>query len=284
MLRPFLVPLLALFALSFVLGSGCGDDSVAPEDESFSLGVVVREADGTPVSGLQVVVWNMSSSLEAALQDEVFRRRAVTVVRMQLPQRAVCDFAITDVEGAWVTSLLEADTLAAGLHALRVGADVAYRAGVETFRYELIARDVDTGEELFRDAKWMTAVHLDPGRLAASTTDARGRWSTASRTFVPGLLDVPTMPIVDVDGTERGSFALGDTVVVRVYAPTGGHLQQTAVVGDGANTLEFTWDVDALRAPAREGEDAPPVETSLDGVPGVPLVFRLEQNAPNPFN
>ena len=295
--RPPLLLALLLPALFLALSS-CDDDTTRPSDDGFSIAVEVRDPAGDPVEGLEVVVWNMSSSLEVALQDDFFgsslaRRRAATDVRFELPERSECDFTVSDLEGRIVHSVLSGDTLEAGAHSLRIGVDIDYRAGVEVYRYELIARDPATDEEFFRDERLMTAVHLDRTRLRTGTTDASGRWSTDDPTYVPGLYDLGTMPLVDETGEQRGSFSVADTLVVRVYDDAGAYLQRSFPVDDATNLLKLTWDVTVLRRDDPDGvegvdvvgDPAPwaPAEAAMDA-PVPPIEFRLRQNAPNPFN
>lgn len=273
-----------LAVLLLVVGFDCDDDATKPPEESFGLEVRVHDADGAPIEGAQVVVWNMSASLEDFLQDEVFRRRAATVVRFSMPRRAVCDFFVYDLDGQLLQSVVEEDTLEAGVHAVLLGPELEFDAGVEVMRYEMVARAPEDGEELFRDERWMTAVHLDRSRLVAQLTDATGRWSTSDPTFVPGFYELPTLQAVDESSQEIGTFTLGSTLIVRVYGETGGYLQKTISVRDAANVVDFTW------AEGRLTRDEPVTKERVDrGASRVDAVlpeieFRLQQNAPNPFN
>lgn len=280
------IGILALGILVASLGGGCDDDTATgPVEDEFELTVVVRDPDGDPVEGLNVVVWNMSSELHDVLQDDLFRRRAATRIRFALDRDAVCDLVVDDLNGERVETLLESDSLAVGAHSVVAGSNIEYEAGVEVYFYQLTARDLDTGEEFFEDSRFMTAVHLDPQRLTSKPTDPDGAWTTRDLTYVPGLREtLPRMPIVDETGLETGSFALSDTVVVRVVDDEGRYLQKVETVGRTATQVDFTWDPLLLlpRVDRPTADISPPVAPLGAELP--PAVTALLQNSPNPFN
>ena len=284
--------LLGVIAASVVLSSlvgfpGCDDGGTGPSNGTFALEIEVVDSSGDPVEGLDVVVWNMSSSLRAALQESGMPRRARTTIEFQLPSLSVCDLTVFDLDGNVVQRIHEARPLAPGRHQVSAIVGTALEAGVEILRYELVARAPSDGQVRFRESKYMTVVHLDRTRLLVGRTDADGRWSTQNRTFVPGLYDLPEMPIIDIDGDIRGTFSLGDSVVVRVYDDTGAWMRHEAAVRDRVNAMRMTWDPEqASRGPASTpgpGSRGRPEETR--DTPGDESSgYVLEQNRPNPFN
>lgn len=279
--------LLLVLSLGLV---ACGDDSTEPPVNTFSLQMQVLRPDGTPVEGLTVAMWNMSESLAAFLQDVVPKRRAATRVDFALPQRSICSLNSYDLEGKLLQSVFEADTLEAGRHAVVLGAGIDYNAGVKVMRYELVAQDPETGAELFRDAKYMTPVHLDIQRMTNGKTDAEGRFEIDDRTVVPGLYDLGEQPAVNENGEIMGHFTLDALLTVRFYDELGNYVRVQQTVVDGANTIKATWDQAALEqdpnwnATTEPGMMTPGHEWSTGDVPLPETEFMLEQNSPNPFN
>mgnify|MGYP006280360573 CR=1 FL=1 len=278
------VRLALLVGLTLCVGSSCDDDATTPDRDPFALEVVVRDVDGVPVEGLEVVVWNLSSSLEEFLQDEFFRRRAVTVVQFRLPEEARCLMTLSDVAGNEVQTFIDGDVLPAGVHQIALGPDLRFEAGVEIFRYELVVRDQNTDAELFRDAKWMTAVLVDREALDLRSTDMDGRWRTNDLSFVPGLVHLDEIVATNEVGEEQGRFTLGDEVVIRVVGADGAFQQTTTVVGTGRNVVEFTWDVPLPEVGVSGGFEGAATRSVRTDAIGPDATYELRQNFPNPFN
>lgn len=271
-----------LLSLSLALAlTACGDDTTRPPTETFSVAVTVARPDGTPVEGLDVVAWNMSSSLAAVLQDDALGRRAVTRIPFVLAAPGRCWLQVTNLEGAVVSAYYDGNELPAGTHSVRVGADIEYRAGVEVYRYELVVRDPVSGTERFRAARWMTAVHLDRTRLVLPTTDASGRVVFDDPTLVPGLFDLGPMQAMDESGSQITEFTLGDSLIVRAFDAEGRWAEARSIVSPGTNSIRIEWAPPVPRASlARSGV---PIGVAAR-VPGPELEDRLDQNSPNPFN
>lgn len=279
-----------LLVLAITLFAGCSDDSTTPPPpESFSVQMEVLRPDGSPVEGLTVVMWNMSDSLIDLLQDTPPKRRARTAVQFTLPQPSNCTLTSYDLDGKVVETAIDNNALPAGVHQIILNGNVDFNAGVKVMRYELVVQDPESGAELFRDDKYMTAVHLDPQRLMNGTTDADGRFTTTDRTVVPGLYDLGEQPALDENGDITGHFTLDHLLTVRLYNESGSYLRVQQVMTDGSNTIKATWDLGALKHDPRWSEPAPemaaPVcEMVTSDVP-IPVVeFGLWQNFPNPFN
>lgn len=278
---------LFLLALCFAVVS-CGDDATEPPVVAFSLELEVVDTAGAPVEGLTVAIWNLPvGGIEPLIQD-TFKRRAVTTVTFTLPQRSVCDFASYDLEGELAQSLIEADTLLTGTHALRLGDGVEYSAGLEVMKYELVAHDEETGEEVFRDHKYMTIIMLDIQRFNTTKTDADGLWSSTDRTLVPGLYDLGVMMATNENGEPFQQFEMSTELRIHLYDDLGQVMKVNHVVTDGANRFEITWDppvppsIEELWDTEPGGER--PATTQKMIPPPPPLEFRLWQNNPNPYN
>lgn len=278
-----------ILLLSLALVS-CGDDTTGPVSETFSLEVQVHEAGGAPVAGLTVAVWNLSGSLRQWMQDSLGKRAGATAVDFVLPQRSICWLNSYDLEGRLVQSVLAGDTLLAGEYRRVLSPSPEAEAGVEVYRYELIAKDVESGAERFRDAKYMTVAEVDPTQMETGTTDANGRYLTSERTIVPGLYDLPAMPALDGTGTQVGAFALDDSLTIRIYDDQGGMMELRRGMADAKNTIKVIWDpqppnpLGILGAGPRQSR-APKESPSLAVEPAlVPLEFGLSQNYPNPYN
>lgn len=271
-----------LLSLSLILAlTACGDDTTGPPTETFSVTVTVADPDGAAVEGLDVVVWNMSSSLAAVLQDDALGRRAVTRISFVLEAPGRCWLRVTDLEGEEVGTYYDGEELPAGAHSVQAGVGIEYRAGVEVYRYELVVREPVSGIERFRAARWMTAVHLDRTRLVLPSTDASGRVVFEDPTLVPGLFDLGPMPAVDENGSQIMQFTLGDSLIVRAFDAEGRWAEARSVVSMGANSIALEWAPATARASLARSVTPAGVAAR---VPGPELEDRLEQNSPNPFN
>jgi hypothetical protein len=275
---------LARFAILGLLLVGCHERSTAP-DTDFSLRVAVVDSNGSPVPDLQVVAWNLSSELEAYLQDAVFKRKAVTTIRFAVPDTVVCDLQITDLEGRVLDRPFEDLLCQPGSYSVAVGPNLEFKAGVQVFGYELVARDPHTESELFRDHRWMTAVHVDPGRLVDARTDSRGIWSTTDRSFSPGLYDLGELTATDETGQVVGTFSLDDTFKLRLYDGVGTRIGVDTTVSDGPNRIDVVWRPIPFTPPAPQAQpDVERLRAGLLRTAGPVAEFRLYQNSPNPFN
>lgn len=275
------VPMVALLLCL----TSCNDDPTAPAASGFSVEVIVSLADGSPVEGVDVVVWNLSSSLQHYLQDSVFPRRAATDLEFSLAEPGDCWLEVTDLEGRVVQTVIDGTTLPVGRHSVRIGASIEYTSGVEVFRYELRVHDPESGAERFRDAKYMTAVHLDRTRLLPRTTDTEGRIRIDDPTCVPGLYELPTLSAVDEAGDPMGGFALDDSLTIGLFDGAGNSLYVERVVVNGPNRFEITWDPSSPSPWGPQSASQSPATKAMHArVPIVPAEDRLDQNRPNPFN
>lgn len=266
MRHTFIVILLSLAIIA------CGDDTTGSVSQTFSLEVQVRASDGTPVEGLTVATWNLSGSLHQMLQDYLSKRAGATAVDFTLPQPSVCWLSSYDLKGRLLQSVLAADTLLAGEYRRVLRPRVERTAGIEVYRYELIAQDVASGAELFRDSKYMTVAEVDQTQLGTGATDANGRYVTKERTIIPGLFDLPVMPALDETGMQVGTFTLDDSLTIRIYDDQGRMLELRRAMADARNAIKVTWDppptsyqavLDLLRWPGGtpKGEPRPGGET-----------------------
>ena len=275
-----------LLSLVFV---ACGDSTTGPISSTFSLDVQVHGSDGKPVEGLTVAVWNLSASLHQFLQDYFPKRAGLTAVGITLPQPAICWLATYDLDGNRVESTLEGDTLLTGEYTEVLGRNLESKAGVEVYRYELVAQDVESGEELFRDSKYMTVVEVDPAAFGTGTTDANGRYLTTNRKMVPGLYELPEMPALDGTAQQVGTFSLDDSVTIKIYDDQGKSMELRRAVTEGRNAFEVNWDpqpasaLRALDAPSRQS-NTPKSDSALEPKESaLPAEYKLGQNYPNPY-
>jgi hypothetical protein len=284
MRHPILFILLSLALIS------CGDKATGPVSETFSLEVQVRESSGAPVEGLTVATWNLSGSLHQLLQDYLSKRAGATAVDLTLPQASVCWLSSYDLEGHLVQSVLAGDTLFGGEYRLVLGPNGQATAGVEVNRYELIAKNVESGEELFRDAKYMTMAEIDHTQLETGTTDSNGRYVTQDRTIVPGLYDLPEMPALDGTGQPIGTFTLDDSLTIRIYDDQDQMMELRRAVTDARNAIQVIWDpqpassLGVLDSPPRPNGTRSQNSALARQKSAVPQAFELSQNYPNPFN
>jgi hypothetical protein len=268
----------------------CEDDPTRPSTSDFALTVTVTEPDGTPVPGLDVVVWNISRQLITFLQDDFFGRRAVTTLRFELAAPGRCWLTVTDVAGRVVQTIFAGEELPAGTHQVLFGPEIDYIAGVAVFAAELVVHDLEPDVERFRQSRWMTMVELDRQRLTLPRTDAEGRVVLRDPRYAPGLVVTEAMPAIDENGDHMGSFVIGDSMVVRAYDADGKWVQAWTEVDAGANAIALRWDA-PLRGIA-SGSDFLSLERaramSSIAPAGPSRVFPatdlLYQNAPNPFN
>ncbi|HKI83793.1 MAG TPA: hypothetical protein VKA63_05590 [Candidatus Krumholzibacteria bacterium] len=281
--------LIFVILLSLVITS-CGDDTTGPTTTPFSLEVQVHESDGTPVEGSTVAVWNFTAALQPWLPDSFSKRAAATAVSFSLPQSAICWMSLYDLDGQTVETVIDGDTLPAGEHMRVVGQNLELLAGVQVYRYELIAQDVESGEELFRDAKYMTIVELDHTRFQNGKTDANGRCIFENRLIVPSLYDLPEMTVTDETGSVVGSFALDDSLRIRIYDDQGQMMEIRRTARDGRNSSKVIWDPQSAATPTLDPNSSPRRRTapelnpaSMNGNSAVPQSFKLSQNYPNPF-
>jgi hypothetical protein len=190
----------------------CEDDPTRPSTSDFALTVTVTEPDGTPVPGLDVVVWNISRQLITFLQDDFFGRRAVTTLRFELAAPGRCWLTVTDVAGRVVQTIFAGEELPAGTHQVLFGPEIDYIAGVAVFAAELVVHDLEPDVERFRQSRWMTMVELDRQRLTLPRTDAEGRVVLRDPRYAPGLVVTEAMPAIDENGDHMGSFVIGDSM------------------------------------------------------------------------
>ena len=267
----------------------CGDSTTGPVSSTYSLDVQVHGSDGKPVEGLTVAVWNLSGSLQQFLQDDFPKRAGLTAVAITLPQPAICWLATYDLDGNKVESTLEDDTLLSGEYREILGQNPDSKAGVEVYRYELVAQNVESGKEIFRDSKYMTVVEVDPAAFGTGKTDANGRYFTTNRKMVPGLYELPEMPALDETSLQVGTFSLDDSVTIKIYDDRGKTLVLRRAVTEGRNAFEVNWDpqpASALRVldrPSRQS-GTPKSDSALESKKSaLPAEYKLGQNYPNPY-
>ena len=275
-----------LLLLPFLLVA-CDDDTAGPEDDSFSVSVIVRDTAGDVVPGLEVRVAAISPELP---NNGFFKRRARTVIPLQLPEPGAVQLEIYDNAGRSVRTLF-LGLMAAGQHQFswdgldNEGAPVLGNQVLRLVMQGWPEGQTESAPE-FEDEILM-AIWPGPDwdkQILLGQTDDQGRMFTENIDLFPGTLATRVLDLTDETGEVLGTFTVGAQVMLRVHDPVSGDAQfeGPVLVGSGANRFEIVWDPGKIAAPV---EKVAPQEALADAdIPPIPAQWWLGQNFPNPFN
>ena len=279
--------LLALAALS-CKHTGVGPDGGGSSGFLFKLTVV--NSAGQPVPGLQVSVSNSMSPLPLSpgyTQVELPRGiEAVTSIRFDAPVKAHVNFAVMELSGAPVSTLMDRDLPGAGSYLANFTVPHSY--GTRAYKCRLLATDTATGLIIFRDSVYAVLWNADPTLGVIGSTSAAGTFQTQDSLHFPNLLDLPPLVFTNAtDPTPIGTFYVPDSVNV-VLADTVAQLMESYVctIKRGTNDIHLVWNPvstgQSRLGPGQKSRSRAPAWTDPPEFP--PTAWKLYQNYPNPFN
>lgn len=271
-------PLLLLAAVLWL--PACGDDDPTGP-ETFKVTVVVTDAAGHPVPGLDMsLVPDTPFYQDGKHQDsKADPGRPAVTIPFQLDQESDVRLSIEDIEGAEVR-LLGDQTLPAGVHHWVWNgwddADQVLPSGVYTVR--LVARLPDQAAILHEQTRQILMAMIDPSRYSVGTTDAQGRIEITDRRLFPSLYGQPDIPAVDENGDLIGTIRFTGSMRFGLADLTGGGSMRFYEEVTGPATLEFTWV-----PPAKQAQGSPAAVVPVPLQSG-PKANQLGQPYPVPFN
>lgn len=267
-----------MLSLALILIAGCSEDSVTPEATPFALNLIVTDAAGERLPGVEVRVDVEIPGWNPALN------KSVTAVRFGVAAECELVLNIFDMEGRKVRTLGPEPAMR-GVHiwAVTPDAEGAPLHGTGLYRYEMVASD-STGVR-FRDEKIMTqydSFDFDQ-RPVLGVTDDLGRISYADKTRFPFLYELGPQPGRDENNTEVGEFDFSSMAAFTLIDTlTNEKIVVESAVNPGLNIITLVWDEALVPKPrdftAAAGSGAVKRDDPL------PFEWFLSQNYPNPFN
>lgn len=269
------IALLILLSATILAVASCDDDGVSPD--TFSLRVVVRDAAGSPVSGL-------SMSLAADIpyyQDKRAAAKAAVVIPYTAATSCDLRMVVEDIEGNEVQELASYE-IPAGWHQMRwFGSDsddVRQASGL--YFVHAVATELGTGAVLHDQRIAMYMAILDPSRVSVGVTDDSGVIRLTDKRLFPQLYQAEDIPAVDESGQRFGTISFGASMRFQLADLVNGGTMKYFEDVDGSGTLNLVWNPVVGSADVEEREVVVP---GSKNEPPPPL-FELRQPYPVPFN
>lgn len=269
----------------------CKSDSTGPSavtPHHFSLNISVRNSNGGPVPGLRISAWNL---LSPVTQPGLLKRvshppttQSVTSIAFETPVASSVDLSAFELDGTLARTIFSNDRAAPGRYSTNwiIHGQVPTRV----FKCRFVARDTASGVVLFKDSIYAVLQQPDASISILGWTDASGTFETQDTLLFPNLLTLPPLVCTDANGTRLGTFSITDSVLVTLSDTTAQKSHQFArIVRDGVNDIQLVWNPTAASAIDSETQHAPqgPARQAARNSTST-LAWKLEQNAPNPFN
>jgi hypothetical protein len=243
--------------VSLLLFAACGDDEEGEPAGDFQVTIVVTDAQGEPVAGLDLALvpdtpfygekkfvpqdpMPRSGQLEQPFPNPFYPAVWITA---QLDAAGDLRLSIEDVEGT-EQRLLDEQTAPAGPYDRQWNGqdDAGNNVPSGVYAARLMLRDPDSGDLVLDESKNMLLARMSAGSMDMSTTDADGKIELADRRLFPYLYGLDGIPAMDENGEQIGTIVL--TPITRFYLsdPDGGTIMRFDREITGSTTLNFTWE------------------------------------------
>lgn len=278
-----------------VIHLSCTDNPVGAGGPAynFKFKVRVNDANGHPVMGIRVSIWNLLSfRLFPALdgREPMLENKSVygsTAFALDAPVQFRGNLEILDLDNRLLASLLSPHTYGPGSYSAiwQSGAD----APTGVYKCRFIAKSDTTGTTLFQDSLYMALYQFDPELTVLGWTSLNGTVETKRGVLFPNLYHVPDLIETKDSPEPLRSFHFTDTVRIVLTDTTTGHqIPYDRVLANGPNDYTFVWNPgSADQRMSFRNDDAllrpfpnPIVRRDTD----IPTHWKLGQNYPNPFN
>ena len=253
---------LALLAVAML--AGCGDDDDPTSPANFSLALAVKDAQGDPVPGLDLLVHVPIPSLgiEGALPPKNGPKPAC---RMKYLLADTCHVTVNiiDLENDLVRRLIDEVRPSGPGLLMWIGDtdDGRQMWGTQIFRCVMTARDADDDTLLGEAEDWLVLCtgHDADRRPDIGTTNTLGEVLVTDRRYFPFLYDLPEIPQRDENGDPVGPVILSDAVLFALADPLSGeHQNVTVTVTPGHDRI------DVVRNPAKPGATPDPTPATSE--------------------
>ena len=230
---------LILFISLFVLFS-CEQPNDPPQ-EDFSFELSVKDTTGEPITGYNVYVYYDTVVYPTGARPN-------TRIRYTLEQESAVTLKVYDLQNTLLNTLVdEVENPGSHSHNYNINSTdsgTIIKGNYIFFKYNLIARDVQTREVLFEDTKYMCRdLYNNFGNYNIGETDFRGNFSTDYKPYFPHLYYIPEIQHYNETGTYEGtSEILEDAVIVILNPETNEYQSYPVDVEQGANSFDLVWD------------------------------------------
>jgi hypothetical protein len=262
--------LMALTGVIILFACQNKSNPAGPRDE-FYVRISVKNANGTPVSGLRVSAWNKLAFGRRTVQKADFPmtpKMASTTIGFEIKSICQATLSVFDLNAHFARNLVDG-TLAAGSHWVLFNNTDAQghplRSGV--YKCRLTIKDTLTHATLFQDSVYAVLWQPEAEVSVLGFTAATGIYETQDSLWFPNLFKLPPLVATsESDPTPLGTFSISDTVTF-VLTEMATRKQQTfeRAVKKGPNEFEIIWNPSVIAASASLAT-RPPAVASPDSV------------------
>ncbi len=231
----------------------CQHNPVGPRDE-FYVRVSVKNANGTPVSGLRVSAWNKLAFGRRAVQKlESATTPTLAATAFAFDLKTICQvtFSVFDLNANLLRNLVDAKLAAGRYQVIWNNTDAQgnqIHSGV--YKCRLTIKDTLTHAMLFQDSVYAVLWQPDAEVSVLGFTAANGIFETKDSLWFSNLFKLPPLIATsEVDPTPLGTFSILDTVrFVLTEVATRRQQSFERAVKKGPNEFEVIWNPSVIAA------------------------------------
>ena len=223
-----------------------------PFETPFSFNIAIKDTAGNPVQGYEVYVRNKLSI------DEGNVNRPAVTIPYKIAEECNLQINIYDLHSRLLTSIFY-ETINAGTYydvfiLIESDSGEPINGSSIVLKYNMLATEINTGEVLFEDTKFMCRYFASPQLYSIGNLDSNGDFLTENKLYFPHLFELPELKHISPDNIDLGTFTINDEVVITIY-DSENEVYQTfeRTVEHGSNHFELIWD-EAKRQKAAKPE------------------------------
>ncbi len=280
--------IILLMVLLFLVS--CGGGGTDPfVDSPFSLEITVL---GSGSSDIAVAIWNdIELNYERAFKHGKNERiNAVSTLPFTISEQYHVNVIAYNMNGEISERLIEFQPLMPGKYQVSIR---NWQSGLGTVVRKWVIKaysDTTTKEIVFRDSIYSVLHQPDPDIACIGNIDKNGRLTTTNKNLFPSLFNIPALNLTDASSSDVvGLINFSDTYYIALKnLETGECRIFEKQIRVGENSFNLIWNegskFNITSSPIKRQIGETDIITKIDTSVAIPLVNKLEQNFPNPYN